>query len=306
MGQNLKRIAFLILKLSVSSVLLYIILKRTGVEQVLASLKGMSPAAFIIAVFIYLFAQFMSTVRWKLLLPGALNLRKLYSFYMIGAFFNTVLPGIIGGDAIKAYYLYRVTGKGSLTFTSIFMDRYIGFSALLAICIIAFPFGYAHLRGSQVEWLLPLIVLSFAGASFLIFRFRLGKGIPLFSESYEYFHSYRNQKGVIVKAFLLSVLIQLSGIFAAYVLALGMGEPIPFLACLIFLPLVIVFTMLPISISGIGVREGAFVIFFGLIGVKPEVATALSFSWFLSFAAGSLLGLVEYIRHKKTGSSISS
>ncbi|MBI5187538.1 MAG: UPF0104 family protein, partial [Nitrospirae bacterium] len=47
------------------------------------------------------------------------------------------------------------------------------------------------------------------------------------------------------------------------------------------------------------VREGAFVLLFGFIGVKPEVATAISLSWFISIATGSLLGLVEYIRHKK-------
>ena len=39
--------------------------------------------------------------------------------------------------------------------------------------------------------------------------------------------------------------------------------------------------MIPISISGFGVREGAFVLFFGLIGVKPEVAAAISLSWFI-------------------------
>jgi len=306
LDQNLKRIVLLILKLSVSSLLLYIILRRTGTEQVFSMLKQLSPFTFIIAVVLYLVAQFISTLRWKLLLPRLVSTGKLFSFYMIGSFFNTVLPGIIGGDAVKAYYLYQVTGKGSLSLASIFMDRYIGFSALLTICIIAFPSGYAYLRGSGVEWLLPLIVLSFAGGSFLVFGLRLGKGIAILSEFYDYFYAYRKQTGVIVKAFFLSVLIQFLGILAVYILALGMGAVIPFLVCLIFLPLVIVFTMVPISISGIGVREGAFVIFFGLIGVKPEVATALSFSWFLSFTTGSLLGLVEYIRYKKTGTGSSS
>ena len=98
---------------------------------------------------------------------------------------------------------------------------------------------------------------------------------------------------------LLSVLVQFSGIIAVYILALGIGQHLPFLSCLIFLPLIILFTTLPVSISGLGVREGAFVLFFGLIGVKPEVATAISLSWFISTTAGSLLGLVEYMKYKK-------
>jgi membrane-associated PAP2 superfamily phosphatase len=56
---------------------------------------------------------------------------------------------------------------------------------------------------------------------------------------------------------------------------------------------------LPISISGLGIRGGAFVLFFGLVGVKPEIATAISLSWFCAITTGSLLGLVEYIRYKK-------
>lgn len=293
------RIFLLILKLVISSVLLYIILSKTGLEQVFSTLRGMSFTAFIFAIFLYLFAQLLSTLRWKLLLPGVIGIRKLFSLCMIGSFFNTLLPGIIGGDAVKAFYLYRVTGNSSLTLASIFMDRYLGFVMLMAICTIAFPFGYNYLLGSRIEWLLPLVVLSFIIASLLIFGLRLGKSIKIVSGFYEYFHAYRHQTAIIGKALLISVLVQISGIFAVYILALGLGEHISFIVCLIFLPLIILFTTLPISISGLGVRESAFVVLFGIIGIKPEIATALSLSWFLSTATGSLVGLVEYIRYKK-------
>ncbi|MBI5188447.1 MAG: flippase-like domain-containing protein, partial [Nitrospirae bacterium] len=292
------RIFFLTFKLVISSVLLYIVLSRTGLKEVFSTLRGMSLPAFISAIFLYISAQLISTLRWKLLLPEMLRIRKLFSLYMIGSFFNTLLPGLIGGDAVKAFYLYQVTGKGSLTLASIFMDRYLGFVTLMIIGIIAFPFGYRYIQGSPVEWLLPIIVLSFITASLLIFGLRLGKRMKILAEFYDYFHSYRNQKGVIGKALFISALVQLSSILAVYILALGIRQHIPFLACLIFLPIIVTLTTVPISISGIGVREGAFVLLFGFIGVKPEVATAISLSWFISIATGSLLGLVEYIRHK--------
>jgi hypothetical protein len=293
------RIFLLFLKLIVSSVLLYIVLSRTGPERVFYILKGMNLSAFISAILLYLLAQFISTCRWKLLLPGTLKIKKLFPLYMIGSFFNTILPGLIGGDAVKAFYLYQVTGRGSLTLSSIFMDRYLGFVMLTVICIIAFPFGYSYFQNSPIAWMLPFIVLSFIIASLLFFGLRLGKRIKILSEFYDYFHSYRNQKGIIVKALLISTFVQFSGILAVYILALGIGELVPFLACLIFLPLIIMFAALPISISGIGIREGAFVLFFGLIGIRPDVAAAISLSWFLANASGSLLGLIEYIRYKK-------
>jgi uncharacterized membrane protein YbhN (UPF0104 family) len=293
------RIFTLIIKFAISFALLYFVLSKTGIEQVFSTLKDMSLPIFISAILLYILAQSISTLRWKLLLPGVLGVRKLFSLYMIGAFFNTLLPGVIGGDTVKGFYLYQAIGKGSLTLASIFMDRYIGFVVLIAICAIAFPFGYKYFQGSRIEWLLPLVMLCFIIASFLIFGLRLGKRIKILSGFYDYFHSYRNQKKVIIKTTLLSVLIQLSGIFAVYILAIGIGQHIPFLACLIFLPLIILFTTLPISISGLGVREGAFVLFFGLIGIKPEIATAISLSWFVTMTIGSLLGLVEYIKYKK-------
>jgi uncharacterized protein (TIRG00374 family) len=121
----------------------------------------------------------------------------------------------------------------------------------------------------------------------------------ILSEFYDYSHSYRNKKGIIGKALLISVLVQLAGILAVYILAVGIGEHIPFIACLVFLPLIVMFTALPISISGIGVRESAFVLFFGLIGIRPGVATAISLSWFLTVVAGNILGFVEYMRYKR-------
>jgi uncharacterized membrane protein YbhN (UPF0104 family) len=293
------KILFLFLKLAVSFALLYVVLSKTGIDKVFVNLKSISLLSVFAAILLYIFAQFISSIRWKLLLPGDIGIGKLFSLCMIGSFFNTLLPGIIGGDAVKAYYLYRETGKGGLSFASIFMDRYLGFVVLILICTIAFPFGYRYLHGSQIVWLLPVVVLSFILGSFLVLGLRLGQRIRWVSEFYTYFHAYRNKKDVIGKALLLSVVVQSSGIFVVYIIALGMGEHIPLLAFMIFLPLITLFAMLPISISGLGVREGAFVLFFGFIGIKPEIATAMSLMWFFTVSFSSLIGLIEYIRYKK-------
>ncbi len=303
MALKANKVLFIAAKLAISSALLYFVLRKTGIEQVLLTLRSMSFFSFIAAVALYFVSQVISTVRWKLLLPEAIGIRKVFSLYMIGAFFNTLLPGVIGGDAVKGFYLYQLTGKGSMSLASVFMDRYIGFIALITLCAFAFPFGYKYLAGSHLEWLLPIVVFSFIIASFLIFGLRLGRKMRLLSEFYVYFHAYRNQARIIWQAFALSVLLQLVIIFAVYVLALGMEQRFPFLAFLIFLPLIILFTMIPISISGLGVRESAFVLFFGLIGMKPEVATALSLLWFLAVTAASLIGLIEYIKYKKERTS---
>jgi uncharacterized membrane protein YbhN (UPF0104 family) len=296
---KLNKVLFVVLKLSISSALLYYVLSRTGISQVAGTLRNITPVSFLSAVFLYIFAQFISTLRWQLFLPEGLSLKKLFSLYMIGSFFNTFLPGVIGGDAVKAYYLYKETGKADMSFASVFMDRYLGFVVLILISTIAFPFGHQYFHGSRIEWLLPFTVLSFFTASFLIFGLRLGQRVRFLSEFYNYFHTYRNRKHLISKGLMLSAVVQLSGIAAVSILADGLGQHIPFLAFLMFIPLIVLFAMLPISISGLGVREGAFVLFFGLIGVKPEIATAISLSWFITISTAGIWGLIYYIRYKK-------
>ncbi len=304
MALKANKILLTVIKLCVSSALLYYLFERTGLTQILRTLSNINIIAFIAAIVLYVFAQVVSTLRWKLLLPQGIGLKKLFSLYMIGAFFNSFLPGIIGGDAVKGFYLYKTTGKVGLALASVFMDRYIGLVVLIAICAVAFPFGYQYLHGSDIEWILLSVILSFVLGSFLFFGLRIGQRIKHLADLYHYFYLYRNEKGTIGKALLLSVLVQFSGFSAVYILAFGLGQNIPFLSILVYLPLIILISMIPISISGLGVREGAFILFFGFIGVKPEAAAAISLSWFVSASAGSLIGLIEYVKYKKEENTI--
>ena len=298
MARKLNKILLLILKLVVSSSLLYFVLSNAGVEKVFAIIKTINPLAFIGVIFIYIASIYVSSIRWRLLLPEEFKGKRLFSFYLIGSFFNTFLPGIVGGDAVKTYYLYKETNKGSLSFASVFMDRYIGFISLMTIALISFAAGFKYVKGSLIEWLLPTIVLLFLIGSFAIFRLRLGKGIKALSEFYGYFSEYRSQKMVIIKTLMLSCGIQVMAILSMYIIALGLGQHIYLSYFFIFFPIIVTISTLPISISGIGLREGAFVLLFGMAGVKPEMATAMSFAWFLSTASGGLVGLFEYLRLK--------
>jgi uncharacterized membrane protein YbhN (UPF0104 family) len=95
-----------------------------------------------------------------------------------------------------------------------------------------------------------------------------------------------------------SIVIQMVAIFSVYVLASGLSLNISFLSLVIFLPIVFIVTLIPVSISGIGLREGAFVLLFGTIGISPDKAMTLSLIWFVSVVIGSLWGLFEYLRFK--------
>ncbi|MBI5100653.1 MAG: flippase-like domain-containing protein [Nitrospirae bacterium] len=294
---KLNKYLLFILKLIVSAGSMYLVFSKTDIGPVLNTIWRIGPLMFLSASCLYIVSLFGATVRWKMLLPERFTLRRLFSLYMIGSFFSSFLPGVIGGDAVKAYYLNKDAKKLSLTLASIFMDRYLGYVALVLMGMLAFPFAYGLISGSPFKWIMPAIFVSFLTGSLLFFGLQLGRRFNFVSEFYEYFKMLRGKKDVIVRAVAISAVIQVIGFSSVALLASAMGEDIPLKMLFVFLPIIITITTLPISISGIGVREGAFVLLFGLIGVSPETATSLSLAWFFSVFLGSLPGLVFYIRH---------
>ena len=282
------------LKLAVSSLALYIVFSKADSGHTFSIIKSIGPFYFFSAVFLYIFSQLISSFRWKLLLPEHFTIKKLFSIYMIGAFFGSFMPGIVGGDAVRAYYLNKKAKKMSLTLASIFMDRYLGYASLMLIGISAAPFAFSYFGDSPYKWIMPFIFAAFVVGSILFFVLQIGKRFRGMSEFYEYFTALKTQKGTIINAVLISFLVQFLNFFIVVTLAAGMGEKIPLLVLFVFLPIIITITMIPISISGLGVREGSFVILLGLIGVKSEIATSLSLAWFFSVFVGSLPGLAIY------------
>lgn len=299
MVQKAKKILFFALKLVISSGMLYYVLSKTGAEKVFQIIKTINPWAFIAAVFIYLISVYIAAVRWRLLLPRKFRTKRLFSFALIGSFFNTFLPGIIGGDAVKTYYLYKEINSGSMSLASVFMDRYIGFLSLMFIALCSFVFGFNYLSGTFIEWLLPAIISGFIIASLTLFKLRPAKKIKLLNDFYNYFDHHKNQHSLIAKTFSLSIIIQTLNIFSMYAIALGLGQHAPLVYYFIFFPIITAVSILPISISGLGVREGAFVLLFGITGISSETATAMSFAWFISIAFCGLAGFFEYLRIKK-------
>jgi uncharacterized membrane protein YbhN (UPF0104 family) len=298
MNKRVKNIILFFVKFGVSGGLLYMVLRRAGTEKVLAALGGIDPWAFSGAVIIFLFTVFACSIRWRLLLPDRFGIGKVFSLFYMGSFFNTFLPGMVGGDVMKIYYLYRETGRGSQALASVFMDRYMGYFAMMTLGLMAFPFGFRSIQGTWMIWVLPAIVVVFYVVSLVLFWMKLGGGIRILGEIYGYFDSYRARKKVLVRAFFISLGIHISVSVLVYFLNEGLGVHIPFTMLLVFVPIINTLSALPLSVSGIGIREAAIVLLFGTMGVSPERATAVSFAWFLTIAISGLGGVVPYLKIK--------
>lgn len=302
----------LLLKIAVSSALLIYLFSRVGGMEVVRNIVLISPVSFVAASALYIVTSYLSALRWRLFLPYPLGMRWIFSTYMIGAFFNVCLPSTIGGDAAKVFYLNKKLAARrqemgyddkldypAISVASVFMDRYIGLAALLCVGMAATIAANHMLADTSVLWMTPLIFVAFVTGSILFFRFRLGSRIRFVKNMYDYFSPYFGEWHVLARAFLYSVVLQVIVVLSIYIIAKGMSLDISFLQLLVFVPLISLISLVPISISGFGLREGAYVFLLATAGVRPDMAMTLSIVHFLSVAIASLWGLFEYLRFKQ-------
>jgi uncharacterized protein (TIRG00374 family) len=111
---------------------------------------------------------------------------------------------------------------------------------------------------------------------------------------YDTFHIYRYHKRKSIEILALSLLAQLIAILYYPIIAYSFGLDVPLVYFLIVIPIILVILMLPISISGIGVREGAFIFFFKKVGVLPHEAVSIALVAFGLYLIWSLIGGVVY------------
>ena len=286
-------------KILISAILLIVILKKVGMQNILVHLQTMDLRYFFLSSAIYVLLVVIGALRWRLLLEDRFSLGRLCSLYFIGSFFNNILPGSIGGDTVKMYYLYQDTGKGGSSFGSVFLDRYIGLFALLTMGLVSGIIAFDELKAVHMQWVTPALFTANIAGSLLFFGFRIGSRFSVIADFYDYSYLYLQRKMVVLKVFFLSIVLQVLSIGMIAIIARGLGQQLSFTALFVFVPVIMIATTLPISISGFGVREGAFVLLFGLVGVPPQESASISFLWFLSVAVTSLVGLVEYIRFRR-------
>ena len=215
--------------------------------------------------------QLLSSYRWQLFLTAKriqVSLPRLFSFYMIGMFLNNFMPGAVGGDLAKSYYLYRETGTGKDAVASVFLERFTGLLGLSVLSVVALVIGWQRLHsplvlaavGGTALFLGAVVLLLWWGPLARLLDQLLGKLLPprfgrRLRQAYAALGSYREHRGPLVAAVVLSVGIQ--GLYALFytLVSQELGTPIELQYFILFLPLVTLVTMVPVSIGGLGIRE---------------------------------------------------
>jgi uncharacterized membrane protein YbhN (UPF0104 family) len=289
---------FGLLRIAVSVGLLTMLAFRTDWQQLGQAFRHLPPQSWLAALVIYVGAQMISAVRWQAL-AGPLGFGgavwRYGAFYFIGMFFNMMLPTSVGGDVVRAWYLDHRPGKRLHALVSVLVDRASGLLVLLGVACVAMALCPIPLP----RWV-PLAVWttaagSVAGILLVPFLHRWTSRLDRLHRLLRAVAVYTRYPKLLVATGVLSVLVQGANVVIVLVIGRAMGLHIPASYYWIFVPMVTLLTMLPLSLNGMGIREWSTVLFLAPLGVESHDAFCLSILWFTVFTAASVLGGLVYL-----------
>jgi uncharacterized membrane protein YbhN (UPF0104 family) len=305
---NRKQTLSLLLRIALSVLMLAILVWRIppiDLDEVMPELTARTAGWLLVAVCLTLTAVVLSAVRWQRVLEVLglqAGLRRLLSYNLAGQFVSNVLPSTIGGDVLRVSRLSKDTGETPKTFASVVLERLTGWIVLPIISVGGFIVNppLQHLgRATQVAvglafvTLLALCIVLAAVADHRIGgRFEARDGWRRFAAAVHLgLARLRREPVAAANVLLVGFAYQLALVLAAVAAAQALGvRPAGLTALLAFFPAVAIAQVLPIGISGLGVREGAFVLFLGPLGVEAQDAIALGLLLYLLNLGVSLLG----------------
>jgi uncharacterized membrane protein YbhN (UPF0104 family) len=281
-----------LLKAIVSLGVLTYLFSKIDIGSVGRALQNLHPGYFALAWVSFFGLQFVGIFRWQIMvrLQGFDQpFGRLTSFYFVGLFFNLFLPTSVGGDLGKCYYLAERRSDILRAVTTVLADRISGMLALLCIASIAL------LAGGSVMVPVWMTYFTVAGTALLVLGLIIPFLYPGVLRRYELpFRYWQNPRFMAVSVG-ASFFIQISVVIISMIIGQAVDVVIPWESYFVFIPLVTVAGMVPISLNGLGVREGAYVYFLAQAGIAAHQAMAFAVLWLILITSLNVLGGLGWV-----------
>lgn len=311
-GKHKKKI-FTILRIVVSVGLIAYLIKSQfkDFKTILDMIKTVNIPLLLAAASIHIFGVWISAVRWQLLLKTQgirISQGYLASSFLIGSFFNNILPTSIGGDIFRSL---DVANKAKISVgksaSVLVIDRFAGVISAALYAVIALFLGFATI--GTTSYVIPItiffaicIILGFLILNPSILRLnKIVRKIKFLSkireklvEVYHTFLSFKKYKLALIEALLCSLALQFGVICNYYLAARSLGINLSLASFIFIVPVVASIAMLPITIGGTGLRENALVFFMVALGVQNEKAAMTSLVLFAMILVLGIIGGIIY------------
>ncbi|MBT3295603.1 MAG: flippase-like domain-containing protein [Verrucomicrobia bacterium] len=260
---------------------------------ILSSMSGADPRWLAAAFAVSIASLGVAALRWRLLLAVQgvhISIGEMVKLQFMGEFFNTVIPGMVGGDVVKAYCVMRKTTHKAHVLVSVFVDRLLGVCAMVFTAAVMLALLLAmgvrdrdllHVSAPSVAvvftaacavlaLLLSPRLRRLCGLQKLYARLPIAKHLAAAGDAAD---GYRAAPGTLVRAFLISLLAQFLGSAFVFLLGVALGLDVPWPHYFLHVPLILIISALPITPGGIGVMEELYLLYFVAAGNPSLVLT---------------------------------
>ena len=308
-------------RIALSVTALALLLREVGSADVVEVLRHADPGYLGSACLLFLLGIGVRVFRWRALLHGlgvTPPLRLLLKLYLVGNFFNTVLPSGFGGDVVRVVELAQkdrvmtqaATTRASAAVGTVIVDRLTGILSLMALGLVVLPF--THSLAPWLVWMFVFIAVGglLGGALLLEGRLlrrvtaRLPKALSLAGQG-KLADIYAAVSGAgaraVWQALALSTLFNLLNIAIYWLCGLAVGIDVPLGFYFVSVPLLSLTLLIPISVGGLGARDWVAQPLFGSVGVPNAVAAGMTLAVYAVTLSVGLIGLAIYLVEGLTG-----
>ncbi|MEI6234917.1 MAG: lysylphosphatidylglycerol synthase transmembrane domain-containing protein [Planctomycetota bacterium] len=314
----------LIARLCVGGLLVYLLLHKHGVNwlMIIERMSEIPPLTLALALGINLAGQALSAFRWSTLSEmGGRPVRYLdaLNVYFCGMFFNICLPTSIGGDVFRVVGLGRKTGSKTAAFASVFMDRNVGLGGLLAVGLFGSVMSQTTVRATIYERLFEfqvwpaflVLIIGYVLVNIALFNetvyafatstlktLHLSFFVDKLKPLHDAVKNYHLPLAYFMWPFVISLVYQASEAGLICVLGRSMGLNLSIWAFCSMMTFQAVASLLPITFSGVGIREAIFTsVVVGKLGPAfKDEALALAVVYFFGIVlVSSLIGGIVYL-----------
>lgn len=284
-----------LLQVAVSGIAIWLIARHVDLRESARVISTARLDYVFAAIMLYVAGQVMSAYRWRLIgvSVGLIESFAAYvKYYFIGMFFMFFGPSTLGGDLVRSLYLAEAAGGRARAFNSVIFDRLNGLVVLVAIGAVAFvvvpndlprPLFYATVAfGGAIflGWCLaPVLVRRLLPRTHRVRRFVEDELGPFWRD-----------RTMLFSVSAVSLLFHLVQIATQWLVARALHLDVPFSYICVFHPLVSALASIPITFSGVGLREGGYIWFLQRIGIPEPSAAAYGALWLMVLITSSLIG----------------
>lgn len=307
----MKKNFFFVFKLIILILIILWLIKTVDLNNSFRVLSKTNLFLFFLALALNNLSNVFLTIKWhRLAKPLGIKskLIDLLKLNYVSIFYSMVIPGQASGEIVKGIKLAKQESSQEKVWVPIFIDKITNLLIILIIGSLAIINDNAFNKDQNLVIFISLFTFALFIFSILLFTdkiktlFDFIKGClvqvlnilkinsdTLNNFSLSYLKEYKNKNLIIAETFMWSILTKLPHVFALYLLAMSLDFKITIIESAWLFAIVSIASILPISFSGLGVREGTLIVLMSKIGI--ESSDALSFS-ILIFAMGILTGLI--------------